>query len=137
PTRPLLGRAARRPGRGGELLRARGPTNLTALLLAWILAFAAAPAGPPQVPPVSLAADPATGHRPVLRLGDMLRDPELEETVRSGLPIRLRFRIELWRDGFFDDLVATDTWVSVLGYEPLEQRFFVRTRASAEAVRWF
>lgn len=107
------------------------------LLLAWTLVLAATPAGPQQQPPVALAADPGAGHRPVLRLGALLSDPALEETVRSGLPIHLRFRVELWRDGFFDDLVATDTWVAVVGHEPLEQRFFVRTRTSPEAVRWF
>ena len=101
-----------------------------------MLAFAAA-AGPQQQTPLALAADPGAGHRPVLRLGAVLGDAALEETVRSGLPIRLRFRVELWRDAFFDDLVATDTWVTVLGHEPLEQRFFVNTRASPEAVRWF
>ena len=107
------------------------------LLLAWSLALAATPAGPEQQPALGLAADAGTGYRPVLRVGPLLGDPALEEAVRSGLPIRLRFRIELWRDGFFDDLVATDSWVSVIGYEPLEERFFVRTRASPEAVRWF
>lgn len=110
---------------------------MIALLLAWMTALATAPAGPQQQPPLALTANASAGYRPVLRLGPVLGDPALEEAVRSGLPIRLRFRVELWRDGFFDDLVATDSWVSVVGYEPLEQRFFVRTRASAEAVRWF
>ena len=107
------------------------------LLLAWTLALAATPAGPQQQPPLALAADAGAGYRPVLRLGPLLGDPALEEAVRSGLPIRLRFRVELWRDGFFDALVATDSWVSVVAYEPLEQRFFVRTRASPEALRRF
>ncbi|HEX7091731.1 MAG TPA: DUF4390 domain-containing protein [Longimicrobiales bacterium] len=107
------------------------------LLFALALGLAATPAAARQGPALTVAADPAAGYRPVLRLGTVLDDPALEETVRSGLPLRLRFRIELWRDGFFDDLVATEAWTAVLAYEPLEQRFFVRTRSSPEAVRWF
>jgi hypothetical protein len=35
----------------------------------------------------------------------------------------MRFRIELWRDTWFDDLIQQTTWTSVLAYEPLEQQF--------------
>ena len=60
---------------------------------------------------------------PVVDVGDVLDDPALADAVRSGLPLRMRFRIELWRDTWFDDLVQQATWTSVLAYEPLEQRF--------------
>ncbi|HEY8468513.1 MAG TPA: DUF4390 domain-containing protein [Longimicrobiales bacterium] len=110
---------------------------MIALLVALVLGIAATPVAARQGPALTVAADPAASHRPVLRLGTVLDDPAIEQTVRSGLPLRLRFRIELWRDGFFDDLAATEEWTAVLAYEPLEQRFSVRTRASPEAVRWF
>lgn len=55
----------------------------------------------------------------------VLQDNALEEAVRSGLPLRLRFRLELWRDRLFDDLVGDVTWTAVLGFEPLGQRFLI------------
>lgn len=60
---------------------------------------------------------------PRVIVGTVLNDRALEDAVRSGLPLRMRFRIELWRDTWFDDLVAQATWTSVLAFEPLEQRF--------------
>lgn len=59
------------------------------------------------------------GLQPTLRLGQALDDPALREAVRSGLPLRLRFTIELWRDQLFDDLVRRSRWTLVLQYEPL------------------
>ncbi len=52
-----------------------------------------------------------------------LNDPALEEAVRSGLPLRLRFTLELWRDEFFDDLMDRTEWTMVLQYEPMTRRF--------------
>lgn len=79
------------------------------------------------------AAAPATGQAPVtvdvrdraprVRVGSALDDRALQEAVRSGLPLRMRFRAELWRDTWFDDLVQQETWTEVLAFEPLEQRF--------------
>lgn len=62
---------------------------------------------------------------PVVTVGDVLDDRALEDAVRSGLPLRMRFRVELWRDTWFDDLVGQTEWTSVLAFEPLEQRFLV------------
>lgn len=60
---------------------------------------------------------------PQVVVGNVLDDRALADAVRSGLPLRMRFRIELWRDTWFDDLVQQTTWTSILGYEPLEQQF--------------
>lgn len=60
---------------------------------------------------------------PRITVGSVLDDRALEDAVRSGLPLRMRFRVELWRDTWFDDLVDQGSWTSVLAYEPLEQRF--------------
>jgi hypothetical protein len=82
---------------------------------------------------LSIGADAAAGHRGVLRVHDILADDELEEAVRSGLPLRVRFRVELWRDGFIDDLIATEQWTAVLTYDALSKQYVVRTRADARA----
>lgn len=60
---------------------------------------------------------------PRLLVHGVLDDEALENAVRSGLPLRMRFRLELWRDGFIDDLVEQVTWSAVVAFEPLEGRF--------------
>lgn len=83
---------------------------------------------------LTLAATPSSAQTPLavtvdgsgaprVTAGAVLRDPALEEAVRSGLPLRLRFQVELWRDEWFDDLVGQLTWSAVVGYEPLEGVF--------------
>ena len=83
---------------------------------------------------------------PVVAVGAVLADDALEEAVRSGLPVRMRFRVELWRDQLFDNLVQQSDWTAVLAFEPLERRFLVgadsmtavdsyaRARSALEAV---
>jgi hypothetical protein len=82
---------------------------------------------------LSIAADPAAGHRGVLRVRDILADDELEEAVRSGLPLRVRFKVELWRDAVFDDLTSTEQWTALLTYDALSKQYVVRTRNEARA----
>jgi hypothetical protein len=60
---------------------------------------------------------------PALQVGPVLQDGALESAVRSGLPLRMRFRVELWRDELFDDLVRQVEWSAIVAYEPLERRF--------------
>ena len=82
---------------------------------------------------LSVAPDASAGQRAVLRVRDILADDELEEAVRSGLPLRMRFLVELWRDAFFDELVATEQWTTVLTYDALSKQYVVRPRADARA----
>jgi hypothetical protein len=100
-----------------------------AVLLVTAAALVAAAAGEAQAPPIAITVD---GDAPTLRVGDVLGDPAMEELLRSGLPLRMRFRTELWRDRFFDELVEHITWNVVLIFEPLEARFLVG-RADADA----
>lgn len=60
---------------------------------------------------------------PVVSVRGVLDDPALEDAVRSGLPLRMRFRLELWRDELFDDLVQESEWSAVVAFEPLEGTF--------------
>lgn len=86
-----------------------------------------------HVQSLSVGPDANAGQRAVLRVRDVLADAELEEAVRSGLPLRMRFLVELWRDAFFDELVATEQWTSVLTYDALSEQYVVRVRADARA----
>jgi hypothetical protein len=87
---------------------------------------APAPRLPDQQPPLAVWASTEERARAVLRVGAVLGDPALEEVTRSGLPIRVRARVELWRDGFIDNLEASETWATVLLFEPLERQYIVR-----------
>jgi hypothetical protein len=84
-----------------------------------------------------LCAGEVAGHRGVLHVRDILADDELEDAIRSGLPLRLRFRVELWRDALFDDLISTEQWTAVLTFDPLSELYVVRTRADAPRARAF
>lgn len=111
---------------------------MSTALIAWALLFGAAPpAGAAPQGAFAVAPDAAAGFRALVRIGPILSDPALEEAARSGLPLRLKSRVELWRDGFFDDLEGAHGTTWVLLYEPLEDRFIVRSQASPTQVRRF
>lgn len=103
---------------------------MTPLLLAWILLGGAGGTAPPlaeQQQPLAIAADLASGFRPRVQVGRVLDDADLEEAVRSGVPIRMKLRTELWRDGFFNSLEGGYAISITIFYQPLEERFVVRT----------
>lgn len=84
-----------------------------------------------QDPSFTIRYDTAAGHRPVIRIGTVLQDTGLEDATTSGLPVRVRVRVELWRDGWIDDLEASQSWDAVLLYEPLERLYIVRPETGA------
>jgi hypothetical protein len=87
--------------------------------------------------PLSVAYDATASFRPVVRVGPVLRDRELEQTARAGVPIRLRVRVELWKDQIFDALVDSATWSSVIVFEPIGELYLVRTLPAANQPRRF
>ncbi|HSJ23358.1 MAG TPA: hypothetical protein VK929_01660 [Longimicrobiales bacterium] len=93
------------------------------------------PAADQQAPLLSVHPDPAGGNRPVVRVGPVLNSASLEEAARSGLPIRVRVRVELWRDRLFDQLVDSTSWSTVIVYEPLGELFFARSLPVATGAR--
>lgn len=85
----------------------------------------------------SLKVDASAGHRPILHFGDLLDDKELSDAVHSGLPVRLRVRVELWRDRLVDDLQQAQSWNAILLYDPLDREYSVRTRGNPATQRSF
>lgn len=87
-------------------------------------------AGPDeQGPALAVHADTTSGGRALLRIGSVLGDAQLGEALRSGLPLRVRVRVELWRDGLLDHLESNETWTTVLLFEPLDEQYIVRPPA--------
>jgi hypothetical protein len=62
---------------------------------------------------------------PAVAIGPVLQEAALEDALRSGLPLRLRLRVELWRQRLFDELVDHATFNQVLLFEPLDNQFLV------------
>lgn len=62
--------------------------------------------------------DPSTGALQV-DLAAFLRDEGLRRALHSGLPVRMEVRVELWRDGFFDQQDGGGTWRASLLHDPV------------------
>jgi hypothetical protein len=99
------------------ILRSLG---LAACLLLAILALAG-PARAQGARPLTVAASGAAeGWRPVVRAQGLLGDPGLRDALRSGLPLRIRFRVELWEKSLFDRLVGTHRAALAVLQDPLD-----------------
>jgi hypothetical protein len=75
---------------------------------------------------------PGTGEA-VVEITDLLSDESLVEAVTSGLPLRIRLRIQLWKDGFFDSQKGQYEWRATVLFDPLTRRFQIQTSDRAEA----
>ena len=106
------------------------------LAVAVLLGFgAAARPTDAQAPPapqavrltVRLAADstPAGSRAPVVRSENLLGDGRWLSALRSGLPVRLHYRVEVWRSrgGWFDAFERQAAWDVVLRHEPLLDQY--------------
>jgi hypothetical protein len=78
-----------------------------------------------------LAADSAEngGRNPVVRSQNLLGDGRWLTALRSGLPVRLHYRVEVWRsrDGWFDLFDRQTEWDVVVRHEPLLDQYTLLT----------
>lgn len=91
-----------------------------------LLLAAAAHAGPAaaQPRPVSLSVSGASGWRPAVAMDGVLRDDALLDALKSGLPLRFHFRVELWRaGGGVDRLVEARENARALLRAPLDEGY--------------
>jgi hypothetical protein len=106
------------------------------VLLAVCLALAAGPLSAQEQRPLAVRYD-AEAVAAVLAVGPVLAARELADAVTSGVPIRMRLRAELWRDGFTDKLVESNSLTVIIVHEPLSRRFFVRSSGGDQRSRAF
>lgn len=122
-------RAATRPRRGRG--RERGLALVAALLAP--VGVASAQGGSPPEPrlEISLTGDVARGRPgdPMVRAVDLLADDRWIATLQEGLPVRLSYRLELWKSKsvWFDELQRLVEWDVVVRWEPVLFEFSVRT----------
>jgi hypothetical protein len=104
---------------------------LLALLAAAVPGEARAQTGNAVRLEVRLTPDTAdNGARaPVVRSENLLGDGRWLSTLRSGLPVRLHYRIEVWRsrDGWLDELTRQVYWDVVVRHEPLLDQYTMLT----------
>jgi hypothetical protein len=107
-------------------------TGLTALLF-FFLSFQPPGLEAQEWEPLRFEIIQETGEAEV-EMGDLFSDPDLVEAVQSGLPLRIRVRIQLWKDGFFDDQQGQHEWLALVLFDPLTRRYSVQTtgRVGAE-----
>jgi hypothetical protein len=78
---------------------------------------------------VTLTRDstPTGARSPVVRTRNLIADTPWLSTLRQGLPVRLQYRLELWRsrEGWFDVLERQLDWTVVVRHEPLLDQFSV------------
>lgn len=116
-------------------LRTRNWRGWTAVLA--IMLYAGSPTilraqGAPIRLYVTLAADSSpTGSRaPIVRSENLLgAESRWLSALRSGLPVRLHYRVEVWRsrDGWFDQFARQADWDVVVRHEPLLDQYTLLT----------
>lgn len=88
----------------------------------------AAQATPPVQLEVRLTAPSASGSRaPIVQSKHLLSDERWVAALRSGLPVRLHYRVEVWRsrEGWFDNFERETQWDVVVRHEPLLDHYSV------------
>jgi hypothetical protein len=105
-----------------------------------LVSLAAVGAAHSQVPravqlQVRLAPDSTTNgaRAPIVRSQHLLADGRWLSALRSGLPVRLHYRVEVWRsrDGWFDIFVRQAEWDLLVRHEPLLDQYTLLTFAGA------
>ena len=121
------------------LAMTRAPVNGLALAAGLLLAVVSSLSG--QKSPtvrlhVALATDSASnGTRPpIVRSENLLvGDSRWLAALRSGLPVRLHYRVEVWRsrEGWFDTFTRQAEWDVLVRHEPLLDQYTLLTFAGA------
>ena len=86
---------------------------------------------------VALASDSAVNgaRAPIVRSENLLGDSRWLSALRSGLPVRLHYRVEVWRSrgGWFDAFVRQAEWDVLLRHEPLLDQYTLLTLVGGRA----
>ena len=95
-----------------------------------LLGAAAASSAAAQTPTLTVTLQNVT---PRVQAAALLADGKFVGLMRSGFPLRLHYRLELWRgrSGWFDQHVSDASWDAVARHDPLADDFvLIRTGGS-------
>ena len=76
---------------------------------------------------------------PRVQAAALLANGKFLDLMRSGFPLRLHYRLELWRtrSGWFDDHISEAAWDAVVHYDPLADDFvLLRSGGGGNATRY-
>lgn len=77
----------------------------------------------------------ANSTSPSVAVRGVLDERPFDELLRSGFPVHLRFRAELWMTGrWFDNVVDHDEWDVVLHFDVIDQTYEVARKSGALVV---
>ena len=103
-----------------------------------LLWWAALALAPPLTPRVGIAQSPTLtvtvqNNTPRVRSTGLLADGKFVGLMRSGFPLRLHYRLELWkvRTGWFDQFVREVSWDAVARNDPLADDFVLIRQGGA------
>ena len=104
--------------------------HLLLLLLSGALGVPQASAQTPRVNlSVRLSPDsmPNGARRPWIQVRNLIPDPVWSEALDKAFPVRLEFRLEIWRgrEGWIDDFQRATEWNVVIQREPLQDVYRV------------
>ncbi len=98
------------------------------LVLILVLLCTASGLGAQEEDPVRFDVISETGEA-VIVVGSLLDDRRLLEAIHSGLPLRIRILVQLWKDGLFDDVHGRFEWRASVVFDPLTRRYRIQTGA--------
>ena len=102
---------------------------LAGLALCGLLAVPAAAQRPRVGVSIQLGPDtlPRRARYAQVQVRSLLADPDWAGALDQAFPIRLGFRMEIWRsrDGWIDEFQRATEWSMVIQYEPLQEQYRV------------
>jgi hypothetical protein len=105
--------------------------------LAFLALFGAAAASPAgaQAPALTVILQRGV---PRIQTTALLADGKFVGLMRSGFPLRLHYRLELWRarSGWFDQYVSEYAWDAVARHDPLADDFVLIRSAGVRVTRY-
>jgi Domain of unknown function (DUF4390) len=126
--------------RGPSLLRTSGWRAGFLALGAVLPASSSSPLHAQETQPVRLQvilapdSSPRGSRAPIVRSENLLvAESRWLSALRSGLPLRLHYRVEVWRsrDGWFDNFARQVEWDVVVRHEPLLDQYTFLTLVGA------
>lgn len=103
-----------------------GSLRIAASVLAALLLLSGGTAPGLAQRPLTLSVEEAPeGWHPVVRMHGVVEDAALREALASGLPLRFRFRLELWEKALLDRLAGMERVSLAVVQDPLDGYFTV------------
>lgn len=75
--------------------------------------------------PVRFGVSVGAAGIPLVQVPALTGDQGLRSALESGLPLRFRLRVELWRKALFDQLSGSEELNVALVYDPLDREYLV------------